>query len=845
MHKFVRDGIEVEINSRLPVLPLKEVVIFPYMTFPLLVGREASLRAVQEAMTLDHVIFLTAQKDVTKEEPGKDDLHRTGIIARILQVLKLPNGVMKVLVEGMIRAKINRFLPITDHFEVRVDILREEDEATPEMLALMRRTAALFKEYVHLNRNLPDEVLFALENLEQPQRLADFIAAHLQREIKTKQHILEIAQTKDRLLFIAELLESEIEILEIERNLDDKIRGRIQRTQRNYWLQEQMRAIQEELGDEPDSDSETAKLREKIKHAGMPADAEAKALEESDKLRNMASISPEATVIRNYLDWLIAVPWKNRTEDLLDMAQAKRILDEDHYGLEKPKERILEHLAVLKLVNQIKGPILCLVGPPGVGKTSLGKSIARAMGRNFVRVSLGGVRDEAEIRGHRRTYIGALPGKIIQSMKRAKTVNPVFLLDEIDKMSVDFRGDPSAALLEVLDPEQNKAFTDHYLEVDYDLSQVLFITTANVRSQIPEPLQDRMEIINLPGYLEHEKLEIAKGFLIHKLLREHGLSSETLAFDEKALLKIIREYTREAGVRNLERELSSICRKVAKTLVAAAAANDVSTEIAAAENSQKNSKSEAVVNAQKKVIVITAANISKYLGIPKFPQRLLADKLAIGSATGMAWTHYGGDILEIQVSLMPGKGALVLTGKLGEVMKESARAALTYARTNASRFGITGQFWKDKDIHIHIPEGGIPKDGPSAGITMATALISALSGRQVRRDIAMTGEITLRGSVLGIGGLNEKILAAQRFGIRHVIVPAENEKEVKELPAPLRKGMQITKVKHIDEVLALALAEKVVADSTAVAELSEIKAVKNSKISRQNRPALKQPVVIN
>jgi ATP-dependent Lon protease len=589
-----------------------------------------------------------------------------------------------------------------------------------------------------------------------------------------------------------------------------------------------MRAIQEELGEEPDGNGEIAKLREKIKRAGMPAEAQEKALEESDKLRHTAPISPEATVIRNYLDWLLAVPWNSRTEDALDMAQAKRILDEDHYGLEKPKARILEHLAVLKLVKKIKGPILCLVGPPGVGKTSLGKSIARALGRNFVRVSLGGVRDEAEIRGHRRTYIGALPGKIIQSMKRAKTTNPVFLLDEVDKMSVDFRGDPSSALLEVLDPEQNKAFNDHYLEVDYDLSQVLFITTANARAQIPEPLQDRMEIINLPGYLEHEKLKIAKSFLIPKLLKEHGLGAGNLAFDNKALLKIIREYTREAGVRNLERELASICRKVAKALVT---------------NGDSPIRTE-TTPAQKK-ITITATNLAKYLGAPPFHQRTLVDKLAIGSATGLAWTPYGGDALEIQVGLMPGKGALVLTGKLGEVMKESAKAALTYSRTHADRLGITGQFWKDTDIHIHIPEGAIAKDGPSAGITIATALISALSGRPARRDIALTGEITLRGSVLGIGGLNEKILAAQRFGIRKVLIPAENEKELKELPAPLNRGMEIIRVHHIDEVLAMVLAEKVEMNTPKTAKLSASKRNKRNKIARLRRPVSQQLVVVN
>jgi len=847
MKKFIRDGVEIGLGDRLPILPLKEILVFPYMTFPLLVGREASLLAVQEAMAQDRMIFLSAQKDVTQDNPAKDDLQRAGVIARILQVLKLPNGVVKVLVEGLGRGRINRFLPGNEYFSARVDFVGGEEQTTPEMQALMRRAEELFKKYVQLNRHLPNEILLALENIAEPRRLADFIAAHVARDMKTRQYILEMASPAEELSFLSDMLASEVEIIAIERNLDDKVRGRVQRTQRNYWLQEQMRAIQEELGDDAEGDGELAKLAEKIKQAGMLPEAEAKALEELEKLRQIPPISPEFTVIRNYLDWLLAVPWKAQTADRLDLVQAQKILDGDHYGLEKPKERILEHLAVLKLVQQIKGPILCLVGPPGVGKTSLGKSIAAAMGRNFVRVSLGGVRDEAEIRGHRRTYIGALPGKIIHSMKRAKTVNPVFLLDEIDKMSMDFRGDPSAALLEVLDPEQNKAFNDHYLEVDYDLSRVLFITTANVRAQIPEPLRDRMEIIELHGYLEHEKLAIGQNFLIPKLLREHGLDAGSLAFEAKAILRIIREYTREAGVRHLERELSSICRKVAKVIVARLEASAPPAEssattadmFAAAAPPEKPIAATSASPWPK--VTITAGSVSKYLGVPKAPQRTLQDKLTIGSATGVAWTMYGGDILEIQVSLMPGKGDLALTGKLGEVMKESAKAALTYARTNAARLGIAGQFWKDTDIHIHVPEGAIPKDGPSAGITIATALVSALSQRPVRRDIGMTGEITLRGSVLGIGGLNEKILAAQRFGIRHVIVPWENEKDLKELPAPLRKGMRLTPVKHIDEVLAFVLAEKVDLVSTAPPETAAHKASAFPPLP----PTVEQPAVIN
>ncbi len=781
MHKITRDDVEIPINSRLPVVPLKDVVFFPYMLYPLLIGRESSLRALHEAMLVDKLIFLVAQKDLAKDEPGKEDLYRLGVAARVLQVLRLPNGLMKVLVEGLVRGRIMRFLQVPDHLQVRIEVIPELADDGVEVQAAMRRLTGLFREYVRLSRNMPEEILLSLENLGQPQRMADFVAAHVQREVKIKQQILEIPDVLEELNFLSELLEDERQILDAERNLEEKVRHRVQRSQRNFWLQEQMRAIQEELGDEGEPDGEIAGLRERIQKAGMSKEAEEKAGEELERLRNTASMSPEATVIRNFLDWLLSVPWQTRSEDRLDLVHAQKILDEDHYGLEKPKERILEHLAVLKLVQQLKGPILCLVGPPGVGKTSLAKSIARAMGRNFVRVSLGGVRDEAEIRGHRRTYIGSMPGKIIQSMKRAKTVNPVFLLDEVDKMTMDFHGDPAAALLEVLDPEQNKTFNDHYLEVDYDLSQVLFITTANVRAQIPEPLQDRMEIINLPGYLEHEKVGIAKGFLIPKARADHGLQSTPLRFADTALLKIMREYTREAGVRNLERELAAICRKIAHAIA----------------------REETVPKA-----TITPVQVSKYLGLPKHPQRPLLEAYSVGTATGLAWTRYGGDILEIEVSLMPGKGNLTLTGKLGDVMKESARAAYSYARTHAQRLGIYTEFWKDLDVHLHIPEGSIPKDGPSAGITLATALISALTEKPVRRDVALTGEITLRGTVIGIGGLNEKMLAAQRLGLKQVIIPAENANEMKDLPAPLRKGIEIIMVRHIDEVLARVLCEK-------------------------------------
>ncbi len=778
MQKIVRDDTIIEINTRLPVLPLKEIVIFPYMVYPLLVGRAASLKAVEESMLLDKLIFLVSQKNMSAEDPDVKDLNRIGVVARVLQVLKLPNGLMKVLVEGVVRGRIKRFLSVEDHMQAQIDVLAESEKATPEIKAKVRRVNGLFKEYVKLHRNLPDEIMLTVEKAAPPQRFADFIASHLQTEIATKQKLLETRSIDRELSQLIQILESEMEILEIERELEDKVRGRINKSQKNIYLQEQMRAIQEELGEEGEINGEFAFLSERIKKAKMPAEVEERAYEELDKLRQTPPFSPEATVIRNYLDWVLAVPWHHKTQDNLDIEAANRILDEDHYGLTKPKERILEHLAVLKLSRNIRGPILCFSGPPGVGKTSLGKSVARAMGRNFVRVSLGGVRDEAEIRGHRRTYIGSMPGKVIQSMKKAKTVNPIFLLDEIDKMSMDFRGDPSAALLEVLDPEQNKAFNDHYLEVDYDLSNVLFLTTANLESQIPEALRDRMEVINLPGYLEHEKLEIATGFLIPKLLKRHGLKKKYVVIQRGAVQRVIREYTREAGVRNLERELAKMCRKVAKNLVA---------------------------NAHPKKFVIGKEDVETYLGVPFHPEKKFSTGPSAGTALGLAWTQYGGEILQIEVNLMAGKGVLSLTGTLGEVMKESAQAALSYARTNASVLGIDPKFWKTTDIHIHVPEGATPKDGPSAGITIAIALVSALSGRKVRKNLAMTGEITLRGNVLGIGGLNEKLLAAKRSGMKTVIIPAENERELAEVNIRIKKGLKIVGVDTMEQVLGAAL----------------------------------------
>jgi len=779
MHKIVRDETIIEINTRLPLLPLKEIVIFPYMVYPLLVGRPASLKAVEESMLLDKLIFLVAQRDIAIDDPEGKDLNRVGVVARVLQVLKLPNGLMKVLVEGVVRGRIKRFLNVEEHLQAQIDVLAESDKVTPEVKAKARTVIRLFKEYVRLHRNLPDEIILTVEKSTPPQRFADFVAAHLQTEIDVKQKLLESRSIGRELTLLIDILGSEKEILELEQDLEDKVRGRINKSQKTIYLQEQMRAIQEELGEEGEINGEFAFLGEKIKKARMPQEAEERGYEELDKLRQTPPFSPEATVVRNYLDWLLAVPWREKTVDNLDIEAASGILDEDHFGLTKPKDRILEHLAVLKLSKNIRGPILCFVGPPGVGKTSLGKSVARAMGRNFVRVSLGGVRDEAEIRGHRRTYIGSMPGKILQSMKKAKTINPIFLLDEVDKMSMDFRGDPSAALLEVLDPEQNKAFNDHYLEVDYDLSNVLFLTTANLESQIPEPLRDRMEVINLPGYLEHEKLEIATGFLIPKLLKRHGLKKKYLTFQKAAVMRVIREYTREAGVRNLERGLAKICRKVAKEFVQM----DVPRRF-----------------------TIRQDGLEKYLGVAHHPEKKLDNGNRVGSALGLAWTQYGGEMLQIEVNLMEGKGNLSLTGKLGDVMKESAQAALSYARTNANDLGIDTKFWRTTDVHIHVPEGATPKDGPSAGITIAVALISALTRRQVKRNLAMTGEITLRGNVLAIGGLNEKLLAARRSGIKTVIMPAENERELTEISDRIKNGITILGVETMDQVLAAALA---------------------------------------
>jgi ATP-dependent Lon protease len=779
--KFSDATIETidNIPTTLPVLPLRDVVIFPYMIFPVLVGRESSLRAANEALERGKNIFLVAQKSASIDEPTADDVYLQGTVAKIIQMLKLPNGLMKILVDGVVQASVKRFLPTTPFLEAEVILNKTEATAGHDIDALVRHASTLFQEYVKLSRNVPPEVLMAFEGIKEPHRKLYYMAANLVQSVDIKQRILQTQHVREQLYELSKILTTEIDILKIEREIDTKVQDNIQKSQRKFFIQEQIRILQDELGDD-EASPELAKLKEQIQKAKMPKEVEEKAMEEFNKLKKTPPMSPEFTVTRNYLDWLIAVPWTKRTKDNLDVEHVKNILDEDHFGLEKPKERILEHIAVLNLVKEMKGQILCFVGPPGVGKTSLAKSIARALGRKFVRISLGGMRDEAEIRGHRRTYIGSMPGKIIQSMKRAGAVNPVMLMDEVDKMSMDFRGDPSAALLEVLDPEQNNTFSDHYLDVDYDLSKVMFITTANVRYAIPLPLQDRMEIIELPGYLDYDKREIAKRHIIPKELKAHGLTDKMLRFTDDAIDKIINEYTREAGVRNVERELASICRKAAKEIVL---------------SKRKNG------HAKKKhaVIVVAADRIEHYLGVPKFRKKEAERKRRVGSVTGLAWTSVGGDILNVDVTIMKGTQKLTLTGQLGDVMKESAQAALSYIRSNAKQFGVHPDFTKGKEIHIHLPEGAIPKDGPSAGITMAMAIISAASNKPARNDIAMTGEITLRGNVLPIGGLNEKLLAAQRSGITTVIIPKENVNDLSEIPDKVKEGLKIIPVETIEE----------------------------------------------
>jgi ATP-dependent Lon protease len=750
------------------------------MITPLFVGRQKSINALEEALRRDKNIFLAAQKQAKLNDPAPDDVYEVGTLASIIQLLRLPDGSVKVLAEGKKRAFIKEYIPHKDFFQVLVEEVNEFQGKSPEVQALMRNIITSFENYVRLSKKAPPEMISILSSIEDPSRLGDTIAAYLTLKLEDKQHILEAIQIQERLEKIFGFLESENEILQIERRIRNRVKKQMEKTQKDYYLAEQMKAIQKEMGDKDELAAELKELDERIKKKKMSEEATNTVTKEFKKLKMMPPMSAEVAVVRNYIDWILSLPWHEKTENKLDITEAEKILEEDHYGLQQVKERIIEYLAVQTLVNKIKGPILCFVGPPGVGKTSLAKSIARSTGRKFVRLSLGGVRDEAEIRGHRRTYIGALPGKILQSMKKAGSNNPVFLLDEVDKMSTDFRGDPSSALLEVLDPEQNHTFNDHYIDIDYDLSEVMFITTANNLHQIPPPLQDRMEIIRLAGYTELEKLNIAKKFLIPKQIKANGLGLSNVSFTENAILTIIRRHTREAGVRNLEREIASICRKIAKEVV----------------RKGKDTK-----------IKIGALNIPHYLGVPKFRHGKAEEKNEIGVATGLAWTEVGGELLVIETAVMSGRGKLTITGKLGDVMQESVQAAMSYVRSRTDHLGINKDLYRKVDIHVHVPEGAIPKDGPSAGIAIATSIASALTKMPVRSDIAMTGEITLRGKVLPIGGLKEKILAAHRGNIYTVIIPKENEKDLKEIPDKILKSLDIILVEQMDEVLQKSLTQ--------------------------------------
>lgn len=766
-------------HLQLPLLPLRGVIVFPSMVVPLDVGRDKSVNALEEAMVKDKMVILAAQYQAGVDNPLTRDIYPYGTMAEVKQLLKLPDGTLRVLVEGLCRVEILKYVQTEPYYRVLAGKIEEIPEKSSEYDAL-RRTALLhFEQYVKKGKNIPPEVLSSVHNVEDPGRLADIIAAHLNLKIEDKQKILEAISPRERLEKLCAIIFREMEVLEMERKIHLRVRKQMEKSQKEYYLREQIKAIQKELGDQDDRMAEIDEYRQKIKGQDLPDDVKEKALREVKRLEKMPPMAAEAVVVRNYLDWLLALPWNVYTEDHLDLKEAQKILDEDHYGLEKVKERILEHLAVCRLTKSLKGPIICLIGPPGVGKTSLARSVARAINRKFVRFSLGGVRDEAEIRGHRRTYIGAMPGKIIQIMRQAGSKNPVVLLDEIDKMSVDFRGDPSSALLEVLDPEQNCNFGDHYLEVTFDLSHVLFITTANTFHNIPPPLLDRMEVLRLSGYTEEEKVEIAKRHLLPKQVKEHGLKVGDFTLSSGLLQEIIRLYTREAGVRNLERELAAISRKVARRLV----------------------------DGTKPPIRITRQNLHKYLGIPRYRFGMMEENDRVGVATGLAWTEVGGDLLHIEVSVVKGKGELILTGKLGEVMQESAQAAVTYLRSRP--LGIAEDFHKKTDLHIHVPEGAIPKDGPSAGITMAVAVISALTNVPVRSDVAMTGEITLRGRVLPIGGLKEKILAAHRAGIKKVIIPKENSKDMEDIPANIARKILFVPVENMDEVLREALVRPV------------------------------------
>jgi len=794
--------------KNVPMMPLRDIIVFPYMVVPLFVGREKSINALEEAMNTDKGVLLVAQKSAKTNDPTPEDIYRVGTLGAIIQLLRLPDGTVKVLVEGKRRARIRRYLPRVDFFMVEVEEIEEQEESSVEVEALVRSINSTFETYVKLNKKIPPDMLVSVSSIEEPSRLADTIVAHLNLKLEDKQDILEIENSARRLEKLYGLMQAEIEILQVEKKIRTRVKKQMEKTQKEYYLNEQMRAIQKELGEKDDLKSEVQELEDRLKKKKLSAEADDKVKKELKKFKMMSPMSAEATVVRNYIDWILSLPWEGEgTEDKIDIGEAEKILDEDHFGLKKVKERIVEYLAVQKLVGKMKGPILCLVGPPGVGKTSLGKSIARATGRKFVRISLGGVRDEAEVRGHRRTYIGALPGKILQGMKRAGVNNPVFLLDEVDKMSTDFRGDPSSALLEVLDPEQNFMFQDHYLDCDYDLSKVMFVTTANQLHPIPPALQDRMEVIRLEGYTEVDKLAIAKSWLAPKQKKEHGLEGVDFTVSDNAILTIIRRYTREAGVRNLERELASICRKVAKQVT-------------------KEGK--------EQKIHVNSKRISSYLGVPKFRYGKAEDKDAIGLATGLAWTEMGGELLTIEVSTVAGKGKLTITGNLGDVMQESAQAALSYIRSRSAQLGLETDFYQKCDIHIHVPEGAIPKDGPSAGIALGTAIASALTRIPARHDLAMTGEITLRGRVLPIGGLKEKLLAAHRGNIKTVLVPRENEKDLAEVPPRVLKALELIFVEHMDEVLGQALVK------SGILQVMP-KKVEKEELPEKETPVLEQP----
>ena len=766
----------------LPLLPVRDIVVFPYMVLPLFVSREKSIKSLEEALSKDRLIFLIAQKNLSEEDPSMEDLYRVGTVALVMRMLKLPDGKTKILVQGLSKATIKETLQTTPYYLVRVENIKDPfiTEITLETEALMRNVREQLERIVSYGKLLSPDLMFILESVDDPGRLADLVASNLDLIVEKAQEVLEILDPVERLKVLNEILGKEVQVLTMQAKIQSQAKDEMTKSQREYFLREQMRAIRSELGEVDERTKEFKELRQKIRKAKMPKEVEKEAFRELDRLEQMHPDAAEASMVRTYLDWLVEMPWSTSTVDNLDLRKAKKVLEEDHYDLEKVKDRILEYLSVHKLKKKMKGPILCFIGPPGVGKTSLGRSIARALERKFVRISLGGIRDEAEIRGHRRTYVGALPGRIIQSIKQAGCNNPVFMMDEVDKIGNDFRGDPASALLEVLDPEQNNAFSDHYLNLPFDLSQVMFITTGNLTDPIPSALRDRMEVINLPGYTDLEKLKITQKFIFPRQMEENGISPKVLQVSDKAILQIISQYTQEAGLRNLERELASICRKVARR----------------------------VAEGEKKRIIITAKNLHRFLGPPSFLPDEEQKRNEVGVATGLAWTEAGGEILHVEASTTPGKGALILTGHLGEVMKESAQAALTYARSKGKAYRIKPNDLNNKEIHIHVPSGAIPKDGPSAGITMAVALFSALSGIPVKKDVAMTGEITLRGRVLPVGGLKEKVLAAHRNNVKDVIIPYMNKKDLIDLPLYIRKKINFLPVKHMDEVLRIALANK-------------------------------------